>query len=1487
MIPASTIDRSYFVKHRIKIAIFWFILFTIVSMVIGITVICLTSSNNSEIQCEITFQQSIEPIYTYDSQAQHLATGDFNRDSYSDLVIANTHVHNIGIRFGQNNGSFSEETTYSTGSNSYPQWVGVFDVNNDSLLDIIVANYGTNSLSLFFGDGQGYFTNQTRISLNSSRPQSIAIGDLNHDNHSDIAVVNDGTFDLIIFYSLGNGSFEFVNSYFMGFDSQPYSLVIANFNHDNDVDIAVINYGTSELVIFLRKGERTSSISRYSTGHRTQPCSLTIGDFNHDSHIDIAIVFFTTDDISIFLGDGYGQFRNETTIYSNQSSSPCRKSIATGDINQDTQLDLIVSQTNDNVIKVFIGQGNGLFTLETTQSTGINSEPPAFVIDDFTRDNQLDLAVINSRANRLVILSSYAHRATINQTIYSTGIGSHPNCLATGDFNNDNYTDIVVANNIGNNIGIFLNSIDGKFSEQDVLWMEDEGSEPTVVVTGDFNHDNYLDLAVILETFNRIQIYSGVGNGSFEFEHRIDLGDDWDPTAMITADLNNDTYLDLLITSCSKNQIAILFGSINGSFSQKVIYSVMRHSCPIYIATGHFNDDQFLDFVTANYVSSTLSIFFNDGNSLLQKQSILSVDNLGPYHLAIGDLNDDGREDIVFTVLDSFVLGILFNIDNEKFTGVQRIPIDSQILSGSIVLGYFNVDTKLDIVVTNPEKNSVTVFIGDDQTMFTNQYTIELEDISDPFSIVKGDFNHDDRDDVAIANLGTDDISILINGYETSFRQEDIYNQQASLRPTSIIIGDLNNDKQLDLVLTSTAYDTVGIFTDFQDGRFTKVRTFETGRDSYPRNAAIGDFNHDEYLDLAVINSWADTLMILLNPLNETLSFEYSIGSNSSPNSIVTGDLNNDSWTDIIIANYDTNNIGIFLGYDYPTFVNENRIFSSRGACPCYLAVADLNNDSNSDMILVQSQADVLDVYLGSGDGTFTLLSEAFGLDVNFSEPTIIALADFNNDKYVDFAILNVETLTIGIFLGEGTGAFDEAMSLSIDATSAISIAIGDFNGDNQQDVAFISQRNGKVGIFLGYGNGSFTDQVTYWVTSGFLPYPVDIQVGDFNNDNISDIVVANILMNNIGILLSQPNGTFQNMIFYATGLLFGPSVLATGDLNQDSSIDIIVANRFSRNIAIFFGNGNGTFSSSPLTYTTGTKSYVTSITIADMNNDTIQDIVLTDTASDQVSIFFGLGNGSFLHWKGYSTNVNSDPNALAVADFDNDGRIDFAVCNSNKDQVLIYLRYQNEPFGNEITISTGSNSAPFAITINDFNRNDRLDLAVTNTKTNTIQIFLDFDSQTFSKQTSYSTGLDSFPTDITSADLDHDQNIDIAFINSNSNELCILFGYGNGSFSQLIVYSTGFGSLPGSLTIADLNQDNQLDIAIVNTGIDSLLIFYGFGNRTFQTPRSYSFDYNAKPIAILAGDINNDIKLDLIVANYGLGYIDILLRMCSIDIFT
>ena len=174
-----------------------------------------------------------------------------------------------------------------------------------------------------------------------------------------------------------------------------------------------------------------------------------------------------------------------------------------------------------------------------------------------------------------------------------------------------------------------------------------------------------------------------------------------------------------------------------------------------------------------------------------------------------------------------------------------------------------------------------------------------------------------------------------------------------------------------------------------------------------------------------------------------------------------------------------------------------------------------------------------------------------------------VAIGDFNNDNHLDIICGLYNTNNVGVFLGYGNGTFAPMTTYAdVPSSHPWSIAVGDFNNDSQLDITVANWGVDSISVVLGYGNGTFANPILY---STGLSRPVSVAIGDFNNDKCLDITAANYGANNIAVFLGYGNGTFRNVIIFSTGAGSRPYSVNVGDINNDTQLDIIVANRRNR----------------------------------------------------------------------------------------------------------------------------------------------------------------------------------------------------------------------------------------------------------------------------------------------------------------------------------
>ena len=217
---------------------------------------------------------------------------------------------------------------------------------------------------------------------------------------------------------------------------------------------------------------------------------------------------------------------------------------------------------------------------------------------DFNGDGNLDLIVINAlNGQSPVALLGYAHGAfnQVQESIQISGISS-----VAGDFNGDGKLDLVI-----DGAAILLGNGDGSFTRGPSV---PAVSGASFVVAGDFNADGRLDLAVCDNLGNSVTILLGNGDGTFTSASGSPIPVGNQPDAIVTGDFNNDGKLDLAIANFGDNTITLLLGNGDGTFTQTGGSPYAVGKGPYQIAAADFNGDGKLDLAVANLTDGTVSI---------------------------------------------------------------------------------------------------------------------------------------------------------------------------------------------------------------------------------------------------------------------------------------------------------------------------------------------------------------------------------------------------------------------------------------------------------------------------------------------------------------------------------------------------------------------------------------------------------------------------------------------------------------------------------------------------------------------------------------------------------------------------------------------------------------------------------------------------------------------------------------------------------------
>ncbi|CAF1235306.1 unnamed protein product [Adineta steineri] len=354
--------------------------------------------------CEVKFKTQQSYSTGSDSLPVFVSLTDINDDNRPDIIVANQYANNVGIFLNVQGGYFHQQVTESTGSASGPQYISIVDVNDDDKPDVIVANNRGDSVGVLLNKGYGQFHAVDIYETGpTTYPPGVAVVDANSDEKPDIIVTNRNLNTIGIFLNSGHGQFSFNKNYPVPFGFGVMCPQAVDVNGDTHPDIIVANSGGASVGIFFNFGDGTfTNWTTFSTGIDSQPNSLFVADVNGDNKPDLIVGNNKTSNVGVLLNAGNGKFLNQAIYSTGNNSQP--RSVFVADINCDNKPDIIVANSNEHNIGIFLNFGNGTFQPQITYATGDHTKPWSVTVGDVNDDNKPDIIFSDTANHQIGIL---------------------------------------------------------------------------------------------------------------------------------------------------------------------------------------------------------------------------------------------------------------------------------------------------------------------------------------------------------------------------------------------------------------------------------------------------------------------------------------------------------------------------------------------------------------------------------------------------------------------------------------------------------------------------------------------------------------------------------------------------------------------------------------------------------------------------------------------------------------------------------------------------------------------------------------------------------------------------------------------------------------------------------------------------------------------------------------------------------------------------
>ena len=1078
-------------------------------------------------------------------------------------------------------------------------------------LDLAVAESSSDQVSILLNDGHGAFSAPTSYSVGQG-PLALATFEIGNGRVA-LASANQNSNDVSVLVGNGDGTFEPELRFSAG--SFPAAIVAADFNGDDRVDLATANQNPGGITVLLGLGDGTFQ-DQVANPVASSPSAVITEDLNHDGHVDVITTDFYTGDISVLLGDGDGTFQAATFF----PAGAYPTDLVAGDFNGDGRVDLAVTdggyRGQGQGVSILLGNGDGTFRPPVLYPAGMY--PSAIVAKDFTGDGVLDLAVANRDSNDVTILRG------------------------------DGF---------------------GGFQPLDVIPLGDQVEGPSSIMAGDFTGDGVLDLAVVGESTGTISIIAGDGRGGFKPPILITLNDESNTlTVVAAADFTGDGKVDLaavLAGSDGEFRLAIL-ASVGGAFDRLAEIDIGSNLSPSSIVADHLFGGSAFDLAITDQYSGQVLVWEGDGHGGFPTETTFNVGSaLSLNAIATGDFTGDGRADLAVAIQSPNSVAILLNLGLGQFGAPEPVGIAPH-------------DTPLVADLNGDGMTDVAVVDGAGDILFRQGEPGRPGSFSPPFTVNPG---RPSRDIAALdvqggtwlASVDAKDNFVSLFAYSNG-RFNLIGSLATGVAPTQIVAADLAGNGNDDLVIRNAGDGTLTVYMSDARGGFMPPVTLSVGPGI--SDVAVADVNQDGLPDLLLTNQIAGVVEVMLykraaglspatiyragaglsEVIGDSSTTSRSLLSQEATKGALATALSPGGPTDLLALNAGSHTIGVLQGLGNGRFANPT-VLPTAGATIAVRA-GDFNNDGYPDLAILGTNG--LTIWFGFGDGVF---APGKTYDVG-PGPTGLSIADTNGDGFSDLVVGNAFGDVI-VLRAIGNGLFEQPAPTD----QSVMLAVSPVPGQNGQALVIANQALDRVTV----QNGNGAPQTVADRTTGLL-VPGTPVLDDLNGDGIADLVVPNSGGNSVFVYPGLPSGGFGASLDDGNGFFAGtnPVSVLVADVNGDGRPDLITANKGSNDVSILLNQAAG----AGITFVQGPRLRVGSGPVAllfdNFNRDNIPDLLVSDSASNDLMLLPGRGNGFFDDVDPTVIGLSESPGPIYAGPFTGGQGLDVVALDAGTSQVTL-----------------------------------------------------------------------------------------------------------------------------------------------------------------------------------------------------------------------
>ena len=1245
-----------------------------------------------------------------------------------------------------------------------------------------------------------------------------------------------------------------------------------------------------------------------------------LGDLDNDGDLDL-ITTGALYGCRVFLNNGAGRYTFKTGVVAAQTPS----GLALADVDQDGDLDLLVSDADNATVAVCINDGTGNFigSVIGAQNVPVGQRPVGVAAGDVDGDGDLDFVTANADASSVSVRLNNGSLPMLYTTAYTVAMGSGPTAVVLADIDNDGDLDLLTTNqgtasNPAGVVNVSRNSGTGSFGAYTSVAV---GLQPTELVLADVDGDGGLDLLTANTGGASLSLRLNNGSGNFGGTTTLALPAGSTPSGLRAGDLDADGDLDVLVAQGAGGRVFTLLNTA-GTFAVQARSLQLNRggTAPLVqsigVVLGDVDGDLDLDLITSDEHGHVLLSLNLDAAPVLPTPVIIS---LAPAAGPVGS-----TVTIAGTALTN-VTGVFFNgtpapgfVLNGTGTAIE-VTVPAGTSSGVVTVvtveagtatspSPFTVVVPVPVLVTSvsPTRNATNVTRGSNLAatfaapitaatagnlrVFGNQRRGRR-----PGTLTGGGtaaLRFDPDQDFAPG----EQISVSLPGSLRAADGNPVSKQVvqftaatggtgqlnfsaptglAITQPGEPVLGDIDNDNDLDLLIPSVYDGSVRVRLNDGTGNFSAAPDLATGL-SGVQNLVLADVDGDSDLDLLVV--FDRQVGVMRNNGSGIFGSATTVGVGQAIRQLVLGDMDADGDLDLVMAT--AQEIAVRLNDGAGVFAGSYGLSLMSGSFSLdvnRLALGDVDADGDLDLMATcvnsYNSLYLAKVALNNGAGQFSGGAEL----VMAGPPTRVSLGDLDSDGDLDMVVQHTFSgiFRVSVRLNDGRGTFSGTGDMPMGGAGLL---LGDADGDGDLDIIM----HGSIG--LNNNAGVFASILP---TNSDSNYPTGIAVGDVDGDLDLDLITSQE-NNVVSVRFNQPlpaptigslapgSGPAGSKVLLAGTNLIGTRTVT---LNGTAVLDFVVNSRTELVLTVPPSATTGPIAvMTPAGTATSAAAFVVTVPIAVLALSPVRHATSAPgsaavTATFAQSISSASANnirvfGSRVRGRRPGTVTGGGTSTLAFAPTQPFApgeavsvSLPASLAGATSGNVLRHVYQFTAAVG-----GTGTGLFPttaevpiyyrsIGITVGDIDNDGDQDLLTTDGS-----IRLNNGTGTFSTPAGVALGGDPFG--LTLADLNADGSLDLLSTLGH-----VRLNTGNGTFTDLPNFANP-SSDPRDLAVGDLDGDGDLDVVTPRYDTDSLYVSYNDGTGRFPVRQQVAVGF--RPVGVAIGDVDNDGDLDLIAANEG-----------------